>query len=101
MLLEYRYLIYNARPGAKGALPELVAQVRLFRDGQLLTTQEEPAIDSSRLQLDPKRLSGKGALRLGDELVPGQYVLQIVITDPHVKARSATASQWIDFEVVK
>jgi hypothetical protein len=75
MLLEYRYLIYNARPGAKGALPELVAQVRLFRDGQLLTAQEEPAIDSSKLQLDPKRLSGKSALRLGDELVPGQYVV--------------------------
>lgn len=100
MLLEYRYLIYNAHPAGK-ALPELVAQVRLFRDGQLLTSHEEPAIDSSKLQLDPKRLSAKGRLRLGDELVPGQYVLQIVITDPNPKARSATASQWIDFEVVK
>jgi len=101
MLLEYRYFIYNARPSNKQVLPDLVAQVRLFRDGQLLTSHEEPAIDLDKLQLDPKRLSGRGALRLGDELVPGQYVLQIVITDPHVKARSATASQWIDFEVVK
>ena len=101
MLLEYRYLIYNAQPGAKGALPELVAQVRLFRDGQMVASHEEPAIDSSKLQLDPKRLSAKGALRLGDELVPGQYVLQVVITDPNPKVRAATASQWIDFEVVK
>ena len=101
MLLEYRYLIYNARPGAKGNLPELISQVRLFRDGQLLTSYAEPAIDSSRLQLDPKRLSAKGALRLRDEFIPGQYVLQIAVTDPHPKARSATASQWIDFEIVK
>jgi VWFA-related protein len=101
MLLEYRYLIYNARPGPRGAMPELVAQVRLFRDGQLLLSHEEPAIDTDRLQLDPKRLSGKGAFRLGDELQPGQYVLQIVITDPQIKARSATATQWIDFEIVK
>lgn len=101
MLLEYHYLIYNARPASKDVLPDLVAQVRLFRDGELLTSHEEPAIDSSKLQLDPKRISAKGALRLGDELVPGQYVLQIIVTDPSAKARGATASQWIDFEVVK
>ncbi|HKB66676.1 MAG TPA: VWA domain-containing protein [Pyrinomonadaceae bacterium] len=101
MLLEYRYLIYNARPAANNALPELIAQVRLFRDGQLITSQEDPAIDSSKLQLDPKRLSAKGSLRLGDDLAPGQYVLQIIVTDPHPKARGATASQWIDFELVK
>ena len=101
MLLEYRYLIYNARPAANDALPELIAQMRLFRDGQLIMSQEDPAIDSSKLQLDPKRLSAKGALRLGDDLPPGQYVLQIIVTDPHPKARGATASQWIDFELVK
>jgi len=58
-------------------------------------------VDSSKLQLDPKRLSAKGALRLRDDLPPGQYVLQVIVTDPHPKARGATASQWIDFELVK
>ena len=101
MLLEYHYVIYNARAGKNDAVPELIAQVRVFRDGQLLITHEEPAIDSSKLQLDPKRLSASGRLRLGDELEPGQYVLQVIVTDPHVKARGATASQWIDFELVK
>jgi hypothetical protein len=101
MLLEYRYLIYNARPAANDTLPELIAQMRLFRDGQLIMSQEDPAIDSSKLQLDPKRLSAKGALRLVDDLPLGQYVLQIIVTDPHPKARGATASQWIDFELVK
>src|SRR6266516_2619708 len=101
MLLDYRYLIYNALPDHNNDLPDLRAQVRLFRDGELLSSQEEPAIDTSRLQLDLKRLISKGSLRLGSELNPGQYVLQIVITDSRAKEKYATASQWIDFEVVK
>jgi VWFA-related protein len=100
-LMDYGYIIYNARPGSNNTLPDLLAQVRLFRDGELVTSQEEPPIDTARLQLDPKRLSSKGSLRLRADLIPGQYVLQILITDPKAKERYATASQWIDFEVVK
>jgi hypothetical protein len=101
MLLDYRYAVYNARSPRQGGLPELTAQVRVFRDGQLVNSREEPAIDTDKLQFDAKRLSAKGRLRLGSELVPGQYVLQIVIADPQAKGQSAPASQWIDFEVVK
>ena len=101
MLMDYGYVIYNALPGPKNILPDLRAQVRLFHEGELLASQEEPAIDTSRLQLDFKRLSSKGRIRLSNQLIPGQYVLQIIVTDPLAKAVAATASQWIDFEVVK
>ena len=101
MLLDYRYVIYNARPPRQAGLPELIAQVRVFRDGQLVSSHEEPAIDTRYLQVDAKRLSAKGRFRLGGELVPGQYVLQIVVADPQAKAQSVPASQWIDFEIVK
>ncbi len=101
MLLDYRYVVYNALPGPKSNLPDLTAQVRLFHEGELVASQEEPTIDTSRLQIDPKRLSSKGSLRLSGELIPGQYVLQIIVTDPRAKEKYATASQWIDFEVVK
>jgi VWFA-related protein len=100
-LMDYGYFIYNAAPGPKGSLPDLHAEVRLFHDGELVTSQEDSAIDSSRLQLDLKRLSARGSLRLSDQMVPGQYVLQIVITDPRAKEKFATATQWIDFDVVK
>ena len=80
---------------------ELTAQVRLFRDGEMISSKEEPASDSSRLQIDLKRLSAKGNLQLGDDLIPGNYVLQIIVTDPRAKEQYGTASQWIDFEVVK
>ncbi len=101
MLLDYRYVIYNALPGPKNSLPELTAQVRLFRGGELVTSSDQPASDTSRLQFDLKRLSAKGSLRLGDDLIPGNYVLQILVTGPRAKGLASTASQWIDFEVVK
>ena len=101
MTIDYRYVIYNALPSTKNSLPELTAQVRLFRDGEMISSKEEPASDSSRLQIDLKRLSAKGNLQLGDDLIPGNYVLQIIVTDPRAKEQYGMASQWIDFEVVK
>jgi hypothetical protein len=101
MPLEYRYVIYNARPNARSGLPDLTAQLRLFRDGQLVKSEEAETIDRSVLQFDPKRLSAKGRLVLGENLEPGAYVLQILVTDPLAKDQLKTASQWIDFEIVR
>ncbi|MDQ2854772.1 MAG: VWA domain-containing protein [Acidobacteriota bacterium] len=100
-LLDYGYFIYNAHLGKDNALPDFLAKIRLFHDGALLSSQEESPLDTARLQLDPKRLSAKGHLRLVADFMPGQYVLQIVVTDPRAKEKYATVSQWIDFEVVK
>jgi hypothetical protein len=100
-LMDYAYVIYNAQPGPGNALPDLRAEVRLFHEGELVASQEEQALDTGRLQFDLKRLSAKGRLRLSDQLIPGQYVLQIVMKDPRAREPSATASQWIDFEIVK
>ena len=35
----------------------------------------------------------------GQKFVPGEYALQVVVTDNLAKRKYATASQWIDFEV--
>lgn len=100
-LMDYGYVIYNALPGPGNALPDLRAEIRLFHEGELVASQDEQAIDTGRLELDLKRLSAKGRLRLSDQLIPGQYVLQIVVRDPQAKEKNAIATQWIDFEVVK
>jgi hypothetical protein len=42
-----------------------------------------------------------GALKLGADLIPGEYVLQITATDPLADAKHRVATQWIDFEIVK
>lgn len=40
-------------------------------------------------------------LKLGADLIPGEYVLQITATDPLADAKHRAATQWIDFEIVK
>jgi len=52
-------------------------------------------------QPDLKRIRVVGALKLGSEIAPGEYVLQITATDPLADEKHRVATQWIDFEVVK
>lgn len=52
-------------------------------------------------QPDVKRLVAGGSLRLGNELPPGDYVLQVIVADKLAKADHRLATQWIDFEIVK
>jgi hypothetical protein len=48
-----------------------------------------------------KRLNGGGALQLGMNLQPGEYMLQVIVNDPLAKEKYRTATQWMDFEIVK
>lgn len=47
------------------------------------------------------RLVAGGSLLLGKDLQPGDYALQLIVTDKLAKEESRVGSQWIDFEVVK
>ena len=42
-----------------------------------------------------------GSLLLGKELLPGEYTLQVTVTDKLAREESRIASQWIDFDIVK
>ena len=97
--LLFAYSIYNAQQNESTHLPQLTAQARIFRDGKLLFTGSPAAIDSARS--DPKRVPSVGRLQLGLEFEPGQYVLQVVVTDQLTKEKQSISSQWIDFEIVK
>jgi hypothetical protein len=41
------------------------------------------------------------ALALGTSMVPGEYVLQIVITDNGARTNRNTATQYVQFEVIE
>jgi hypothetical protein len=51
-----------------------------------------------------KRLVAGGRLQVGTELAPGDYILQVVVTDELVRGKKqderGRATQWVDFEVV-
>jgi hypothetical protein len=38
---------------------------------------------------------------LGTGLPPGEYVLQVIVTDALTSEKQATATQWIDFRLVE
>lgn len=100
MILQYAYVIYNAVADKATGRPQLQAQLVLFRDGKQIFTGRAQSIGSSD-QPDLKRIAAGGAFQLGTEMSPGEYILQIVVTDPFAKDKYRVATQWIDFEIVK
>lgn len=67
-----------------------------------------PVVDASQKQgaaapanSDPQSGPAGRRLKLGDELTPGDYVLQVVVVDRLAqKSDRQLAAQWIDFEIV-
>jgi len=100
LILVYSFAIYNAQIDKTTGKPQLNTQVRMFRDGKPVLTGKETPLDASN-QPDLKRLPMTGAIQLGSVMPPGEYVLQVIVTDALAKEKFRVASQWIDFEVVK
>jgi hypothetical protein len=95
-MLEYGYEVYNTRLDKATRLQQLQSQVRLFRDNQLVFTGKVLALKG---QLDQKRLVAFGQFPLSPSLTPGDYVLQVIVTDSLAKEKNSIATQWIDFEI--
>jgi hypothetical protein len=96
----YALGIYNAKLDKTTGKPNLTIQARLYRNGELVFTGKEVPFQF-RDQTDPKRLGGGGAIQLGTEMKPGEYVLQIVVSDLLAKEKHRVATQWMDFEIVQ
>jgi len=98
MLLNYAFMVYNAKVDRATGLPSLESQVRVFREGTLIYSGKANAVSLPK-QKDWKAIGATGQLRLDEE--PGQYVLQVIITDKLAKGKNSVTSQWIDFELVR
>ena len=89
--------IYNARVDPGTHHPNLEESIQLYRGAQQVLAFNRPFGDGE--PSESKRLSLAGTLRLGPELEPGDYALEITVTDKLARKKYATASQWIDFEI--
>ena len=98
--LIYALAIYNPKIDKNTAKPNLTIQARLFRNGEVVFSGNAIPFDI-RDQADPKRLGGGGAIQLGTTMTPGEYMLQIVVTDLLAKEKYRVATQWMDFEIVQ
>ena len=95
-LIEYGYEVYNARLDKATRRPQLQSQVRLFRDNQLAFAGKVVGLNG---RPDATRLTAFGRLRLGANLTPGEYVLQVIVTDTLAREKNRVTAQWIDFEI--
>ena len=76
-----------------------MARVRVFRDGKLFYEGKDAPIETKG-QTDLQHLKNAGALAIGKSMEPGDYVLQVVVTDTLAKQKQQIATQFIEFEVV-
>ena len=99
-IMQYGCVIYNAHTDKATGQPQLQIQVRLFRSGQPVFTgkQQNFALNNPP---DLKRLGVNGGLQLGTDMVPGEYVFQVLVTDLLADQKHRVATQWIDFEIVR
>jgi hypothetical protein len=94
--IAYGYQVLNAQAG-ENHKPELEVQTRLFRDGQQVYAGK-PVPMSAGVAEDPKRLVAGGRIQLG-QIQPGEYVMQLIVTDKLAKDKYKVASQSMDFEI--
>jgi hypothetical protein len=100
MELDYAFMIYNAQPEPKTNQIQLEYQVLLLKDGRQVFAGKGAPVSVGQVA-DLNHIPASGGLRLGTDLEPGEYVLQVIVTDKLAKEKYRVATQWMDFELMK
>src|SRR5580698_658830 len=79
---------------------DLEVQTRLFRDGKLVY-EGKPMVPSLTGEAASGRLLAGGHMTLAEGMSPGDYLLQVTVTDKLAKQKYQSASQAVDFEVAR
>jgi VWFA-related protein len=96
---DYAFQILNARRDPATERPRLQTQVRLWRGGR--TVYEGPKTTLSIEGPGGERAAAGGRLDLGANLEPGDYGLQVIVTDILAPPAHSVATQWARLEVVR
>jgi hypothetical protein len=94
----YAFMVINPKVKSSTKKPDVVSEMRLFRNGKLLFSGGSNPLNEG--WFEDKRVVGGGIVRLGGGLTPGEYLLQVVVTDKLARKKKSQVSQWIDFEVI-
>lgn len=98
-VLNYGFSIYNAKTAA-GQPPSLTTQIKLFLDGKPVFEGSPQAI-TPRAGSDPTAVAFAGSISLASKMAPGEYVLQIIVTDNLAKEKRKVSNQFVQFEVIE
>ena len=98
-VLRFGAELYNAKlPSLQQS--KINMQARVFHDRQLVFESKETALNLEG-QAGATEPVYTDAIALGQNLLPGDYVLQIVVTDGLAKDKKRIATQYVQFEVVE
>jgi VWFA-related protein len=97
--MRYSFVIFNPHLDPATSQPQLQTQVRIFREGQPVFTGRAQRFTLNNPP-DINRLSGASAIKLGGDMTPGEYVLQLIVIDLLAGDKYATTSRWVDFKIV-
>ncbi|MEO8647894.1 MAG: hypothetical protein ABI539_01885, partial [Acidobacteriota bacterium] len=95
-VLRYGVEVYNGK-AKTGEMPELEVHARVLQNNAVVVAGNRNPVDPAG-QRDPKRIKVSGAILLKNELQPGDYVLQLTVSD---RSGKQTATQLFPFEIVK
>jgi hypothetical protein len=98
MILSYGFAIYNPKLDPSNR-PNLTTQAKLFYEGQQIFAGKEAPLNTAQPS-KTKRVFAGGSIDLGANLKPGQYVMQVVVSDLLAKEKNRTSTQWINFEIL-
>jgi hypothetical protein len=97
-VLRYGYEIYNARLD-HAKIPAVEVRIRIFKDGKLVLEGKQTKLNVTG-QTDLQRLKAAGAISIGDQMLPGDYILQVIVTDPLAIRGQQVATQVVQFEII-
>jgi hypothetical protein len=96
---EYVFQILNARADPATSRPRLETQVRLWR-GREAVYEGAPTVLPVAHAAEQRVVAG-GRLNLSSQVPPGDYTLQVVVTDTLAPRAQAVAMQWTNLEAVR
>ncbi|MGH9821973.1 MAG: hypothetical protein ACREDR_01745, partial [Blastocatellia bacterium] len=96
--LDLGFIVFNAKLDKSTRKPGLKLQMRVFKDGDLVTEGPSIAFDPGQPS-DPERVGAGGTLALNSNMAPGHYAVQVVCTDLLASVRHQIATSWMDFEI--
>jgi VWFA-related protein len=97
-ILRFGAELLNAVKGAKRP-SDVRIQTRVFQDRKLVFESKETGIGMNFIEAAGAALYND-AIELGANLMPGDYILQIVATDNSASKKKNIATQYVQFEVV-
>jgi VWFA-related protein len=96
--VKFDVSVYNAKTD-KNSAPNLVMQYRVYHDGKEIFASPIKPLNANASP-DERSINKSEVFNVGKKMLPGDYVLQVIVKDAQGKGKSRFAMQWTDFEVV-